>query len=84
MMARLGKIYKSEWGRDSLDALRTQSLGAWLDAMSRGRFNLSMSGTVRPGTDCGPRCEFYGACRFDKGRAIEIGLGNNEIEEADE
>ena len=84
MMSRLGKINPKEWSRDKLDALRTSSLGQWLKDMAEGRFNPSVTGMMTATMACGPTCEFYGICRFDKGRAIEMGLSEGDSEEGDE
>lgn len=74
MMAGLGKVDKREWHRGKLEKLRTETLGQMLDDMTGGRFNPSKNGKMTASINCGPDCEFYGACRFDRARALEMGL----------
>jgi len=80
----LGRINKREWDRERLDIFRTQVLPSWLNDMKAGRFHLSKNGAMSVTKECGPSCEFFGACRFDKSRTLEMGLEADEEEEEED
>jgi len=79
----LGKLHIKEWDRERLDGFRTDTLPRWLNDMREGRFHLSKSGNMSITLKCGPSCEFFGACRFDKARTLEMGLEHNDDEDED-